>query len=86
MSVPVNFSMGLDGNTPTPQGVGKGAGAWSIGADFDIYAKYKVTLAYNDYFGPLPKDPATGLWTGAANGAGVYRDRGWVSLTFKTTF
>jgi hypothetical protein len=94
LNVPINYSLGLKGNTPTPLGTGKGAGAWSIGAEFDIHAQYKVTLTYADYFGKLATIPnpnampgaSDTIWPTAANGSGPLRDRGWVSLTFKTTF
>jgi len=87
LDIPINFGMGLAGNSPTPLGTGKHAGAWSIGAHFDIHAKYEVTLQYNDYFGKYTTQdsPLGPIWAGT-NGSGIMRDRGWLSLMFKTVF
>jgi hypothetical protein len=51
-----------------------------------------VDLKYTGYFGDYTTNPATGGVTGAPtpfvfNGVfGALSDRGWWSLTFKTTF
>lgn len=93
LTMPVNFGIGLKGNSPAPLGAAQDAGAWSIGLGLDIYSKYNVNLTYNDYIGnyttgpnitPVPGVGAR-TWE-ATNGAGILRDRGWVSLTFKTVF
>ena len=66
-------------------GGNEGSGQWSAGVAADVYQQYKVTLAYNGFFGNYTIGP-----TGAMNfNQGVpasLSDRGWVSLTFKTTF
>lgn len=93
MTMPVNFGMGLKGNSATPLGVAEDSGAWSIGIGLDIQSKYEIDLAYNDYFGdynkganPLSNDPRVNpAWT-TQNGNAILSDRGWVSLTAKTTF
>ena len=64
-----------------------------MGLSADVHAQYVVTLAYNDYYGPYSKGPnpfpvpgvSPVVWQGT-NGSGVLGDRGWVSLTLKTTF
>ncbi|MDT3671023.1 MAG: DUF1302 family protein [Aromatoleum sp.] len=93
LTMPINYSRGLYGNSPTVLGPGKDSGAWSVGLSADVHAKYVVTLAYNDYYGPYSKGPnafavpgvSPVVWQGT-NGSGVLSDRGWVSLTLKTTF
>lgn len=93
LTMPINYSRGLAGNSPTALGPGKGSGAWSVGLSADVFSKYIVTLAYNDYYGPYSKGPnpfavpgvSPVVWNGT-NGSGVLSDRGWVSLTLKTTF
>lgn len=95
LTMPINYSRGLKGNAPTPLGVGEDSGAWSIGLSADVHSKYTVSLAYNDYFGPysVGANPFAGVvpgispavWEGT-NGSGVLKDRGWFSLTLKTTF
>lgn len=84
VTMPVNFGIGLKGNAVTPLGSAEGGGAWSAGVGLDIHSRYKVDLTYSDYFGDVVRD-ANGHWI-AANGSGLLEDRGWVSLTFKTTF
>ena len=63
----------------------KDAGNFSAGIATNIRQQYKFTLAYTGYYGNYSLTP-----TGAMNVAnGTYAalsDRGWVSLTFKTTF
>ncbi len=93
LTMPLNYSRGLSGNSPTPLGPTKDSGAWSVGLSADVFSKYTVTLAYNDYFGPYTKVPnalampgASSVVWGSGNGAGVLEDRGWLSLTLKTTF
>lgn len=84
VTMPINYGRGLKGNTVTPMGPGENAGSWSVGVGLDVFAKYLVNLSYNDYFGGY--GVTNGVWNGTANGSGVYRDRGWVSLTLKATF
>ena len=84
MTMPINYSRGLKGNSVTPMGPGENAGAWSVGMGLEVINKYIVNLSYNDYFGGY--GVTNGVWNGTANGSGVLRDRGWVSLTLKTTF
>ena len=63
----------------------------SAGIAADIYQKYRIDLKYNGYYGNYSTNPtgATSLGgvMGVPNGANSsLSDRGWVSLTFKTTF
>src|SRR3990167_8414076 len=85
MTLPLNFGMGLKGNSPAPLGAAENAGAWSVGVGLDIHSQYKVNLAYNDYFGDYVQAPGTDQIIGF-NGSGTLNDRGWLSLTLKTTF
>lgn len=85
MTLPLNYSVGLKGNSPAPLGAAENAGAWSVGVGLDIYAKYNVNLAYNDYYGDYVKMPGTDQIIGI-NGSGTLSDRGWLSLTLKTSF
>lgn len=82
---PLTWSQGLYGNAAVQLGGNKGAGTYSAGLAADIRQKYRVQLSYNGYYGNYSLTPA-----GAMNVAdGTYAalsDRGWLSLTFKTTF
>lgn len=85
VTLPLNYSVGLKGNSPAPLGAAENAGAWSVGVGLDIYAKYNVNLAYNDYYGDYVQAPGTDQIIGL-NGSGTLNDRGWLSLTLKTAF
>ena len=66
-------------------------GNWSAGLAADIYQKYRVDLKYSGYYGDYSTNPTRprrrGGAMGVPNGANAsLSDRGWVSLTFKTTF
>lgn len=94
MTLPLNFGMGLKGNSPAALGANENTGSWSVGVGFDIYSQYKVNLAYNDYFGegvqianPLAGTPGLeDSVLGPFSGSETLNDRGWLSLTLKTTF
>jgi len=88
---PMTWSQGISGNAAVLFGGSEGGGNWSAGIGADIYQKYRIDLKYNGYYGnysttPTPVTPAGGV-LGVPNGANAsLSDRGWVSLTLKTTF
>src|SRR5471032_3340928 len=86
MSMPLNYNVGLSGNSAVLSGGNKNAGNYSAGIGFDLYQKYRVDLKYTDFFGALAVDPTTGAVTSSAGLMPLLKDRGFVSLTFKTTF
>lgn len=95
ITMPIHFDTGLSGNSPVPAGGNKGNGSWSLGVGFDYQAKYKLDIAYTDYFGhyntgPNPLASVPGISSavmGTASGSmAPLQDRGWLSVTFKTTF
>ena len=82
---PVTWSQGLSGNAAVAFGGNENTGNWSAGVAADIYQKYRIDLKYNGYYGNYSTTPAGAL--NVPNGASAsLSDRGWVSLTFKTTF
>jgi hypothetical protein len=85
LSLPMSWSQGIRGNAATTFGGNRGTGTWSIGLAATAFQAYSASLSYIRYFG----DYATGA-NGAAtvfNGSSAaVADRGWVSLTLKTTF
>ena len=88
---PVTWSQGLSGNAAVLFGGSEGGGNWSAGIGADIYQKYRIDLKYNGYYGDYSTNPTTatpkGGVLGVPNGANSsLSDRGWVSLTLKTTF
>ena len=82
---PISWS-GLTATRPCSWAATKRAAAGALGLAADIYTKYRVDLKYTGYFGNYSTNPATGAAT-AFNGVfSSLSDRGWWSLTFKTTF
>ena len=85
MSAPMTWSQGLSGNSAVQLGGNKGAGTWSAGVAADIYQKHRVQLSYNGYYGDY-SHTATGAMNVANGTSAALSDRGWISLTYKTTF
>ena len=84
LSAPMAMSLGLSGNAATVFGGNEGNGNYSLGIAADVFQKYRIDLKYIDYFGKY-RDNGTALTT--QNGfTTLLKDRGFVSLTFKTTF
>ena len=85
----MTWSQGISGNAAVAFGGSENAGNWSVGIAADIYQKYRIDLKYSDYYGDFSTVPTPdpGGVMGVPNGANAsLSDRGWVSLTFKTTF
>jgi hypothetical protein len=83
-SAPLTYAIGLKGNAPTVFGGNQGLGNYSIGVSADVLQKYRFDLKYVDFLGHY-KDNGTAVT--ATNGLNTFlKDRGFVSLTFKTTF
>ena len=90
LTLPITYGRGLYGTSPVAGGGNEGAGTFSVGVGADYMARYKVDLAYNGFFGPITTNfnPVVGQNTVATSSGTtpLLRDRGWVSLTFKTSF
>jgi hypothetical protein len=90
VTMPMTYGVGLYGSSPVSNGGNVGAGNYSIGVSLDYLARHQLTLAYNGFFGPITTtfNPVVGENTVATSSGGtpLLRDRGWASLTFKTTF
>ena len=82
---PLTWSQGISGNAAVQLGGNKNSGTWSAGVAADIYQKYRVQLSYNGFYGDYSTTP-TGAMNVANGVPASLSDRGWVSLTFKTTF
>lgn len=86
LSMPLTYSIGLSGNSPTTFGGNQGLGNYSIGLGADIYQKYRIDLKYIDYIGKYRVDAAGNTVTTVNGFTSVLSDRGFLSLTFKTSF
>lgn len=86
LTLPLTWAQGIGGNAAVSSGGNRGTGNWSVGLGATIQQVYLVSLSYIGYFGDYDVNPVTGAAT-VFNGANAaVSDRGWVSLTFKTTF
>lgn len=84
LSAPLTYAIGIHGNSPTVNGGNEGLGNYSVGLAADVQQRYRFDLKYIDYIGRY-KSNATQVTS--TNGLTTYlKDRGAVSLTFKTTF
>jgi hypothetical protein len=84
ISAPMTYSQGLRGNAALVFGGNEALGNWTAGVGADIFQKYRVDLKYIDFVGKY-RDNGTAVTS--QNGFTTFlKDRGNVSLTFKTTF
>jgi hypothetical protein len=84
LSMPLTYSVGLRGNAATVFGGNQRAGNYTIGLGFDVQQKYRFDLKYIDFLGAYKSN---GTAVTSQNGFNaLLTDRGFVSLTFKTTF
>ncbi|WP_298926494.1 DUF1302 domain-containing protein [uncultured Ramlibacter sp.] len=84
LSMPLSYSVGLSGNAATVFGGNEGLGNYGVGIGADVFQKYRFDLKYIDFVGRY-KDNGTAVTS--TNGLTTFlKDRGFVSLTFKTTF
>lgn len=85
LSLPLSFSQGISGNAVTTFGGNRGTGTWSAGLAATAFQAYTVNLSYIGYFGKFDS-AANGAATVFNGSSASVSDRGWVSLTLKTTF
>jgi hypothetical protein len=84
LSAPLTYSRGISGNAPTVFGGNERNGTYTVGLGVDVFQKYRFDLKYIDFFGQY-KDNGVAVTT--QNGfTTLLKDRGFYSLTFKTTF
>ena len=84
LSAPMTYAVGISGNAATVFGGNEGLGNYTLGVSADVQQKYRFDLKYIDYVGSY-KDNGTAVTS--TNGLTTFlKDRGFVSLTFRTTF
>ena len=84
MSLPLSVNYGLWGVGSTFLSSGKGDGNASAGVEFEFEQKYKLNFTYSHFFGKLG-DNGTGSAVSRGN-YGLYKDRNFISATFKVSF
>ncbi|MEJ8810047.1 DUF1302 domain-containing protein [Variovorax ureilyticus] len=85
LSMPITYAVGLSGNAPTVFGGNQGNGNYSVGLGVDVRQKYRFDIKYIDYLGSYRSTNGTAV-TSQNGFTTLLKDRGFVSLTFKTTF
>ena len=75
----------VSGNAATIFGGNQGNGNYSVGLGMDVRQKYRFDLKYIDYLGSYRSTNGTAV-TSQNGFTTLLKDRGFVSLTFKTTF
>lgn len=85
LSMPINYSIGLSGNSALLFGDNKNAGSGSAGFSLDVYKKYNFALQYIKFFGDFDTGP-TGAVTFSRGAQATLRDRDMIAFTFKFTF
>lgn len=88
LTAPVFVQTGLRGNSPVLFGGYQQFGSYSLGLTATIRNKYTASLQYNGYLLKAKEGiNAFGLpAVTSVNGVGNTSDRGWVSITLKTSF
>lgn len=85
IGAPIFVSYGVRGNNAGLGGGFEKSALYSFGVEADVRQKYYFSLKYNDqYARPQPVN-ALGFYS-SGNGTYMENSRGWVSLTFKTSF
>ena len=88
LSMPVLYSVGLNGTSPVLFGGYEGARSYSVGLELDVRSRYSIALAYNGSSARHRVDSVNALGepqVGSIGGIGAQWDRGWLSLTFKAS-
>jgi hypothetical protein len=93
LSMPTSLTLGLKGNPAYTAGsfYAQGTKIYSLGVKATIHSKHTLALQYNGYHwrpGPVADVPGLGpSYAGfGGNGPVALNDKGWVQLTFKTSF
>jgi hypothetical protein len=90
--MPVFVMYGIYGNTPSLSTTigNQGALIYTVGLHAAVYNKYNITLQYNGYHshtsGSTSFAPGGPAFYAGGNGAFMWNDKPWISLTLQTTF
>ncbi len=93
LSMPVSYTRGLNGNPAYTAGsfYAESSQVYSVGVKATVQSKNTISLQYNGYHwktSPVNNVPGLGQsYSGfGGNGPVALNDKGWVQLTFKTSF
>jgi len=82
--LPLSMSVGLSGNSAVSLGGNEKSGTYSLGVGADVQQRYRVDLKYTDFLGEYQKN-AAGVVAISNGNPTQLKDRGMMTLTFKTT-
>ena len=82
LTIPLFVQGGIKGNAATLSGGNQEAGNYSLGLQLDYLSKYTFAMNYSDFFGRYRHN---GSIVTAGNGP-LYRDRGLLTFSFRTSF
>ena len=86
--MPLTVNYGISGNAANAGGGSEGAVSWSVGAKMTYQQQHEFSLRYADTMAQEKNtiNPVNGQTMVNGNGAVGGTDRGWLSLTYKTSF
>jgi Protein of unknown function (DUF1302) len=82
LTIPLFLQGGIKGNAATLSGGNQEAGNYSLGLQLDYLSKYIFAMNYSDFFGRYRHN---GSIVTVGNGP-LYRDRGLLTFSFRTSF
>ncbi len=85
LAMPVSVSYGISGNEADLTSGNQDSYTFGIGLEADIFRRYKAMIAYYGYQGKISR-VVNGAYASTNGGTALLKDRGWLALTFKTTF
>ncbi len=85
LEIPMSLNYGLHGNAPSSGGGKEGEASWSIGAKLTYAQKHEFQLLYADSRARSKYDPSGTVLVGGS-GSTSTNDRGWLVMTYKTSF
>ena len=85
LEIPMSLNYGLHGNAASSGGGKEGEASWSIGAKLTYAQKHEFQLLYADSRARSKYDPSGTVLVGGSGSVGT-NDRGWLVMTYKTSF
>lgn len=85
VELPMSLTYGLRGNAPSSGGGKEGELSWSVGVKATYAQKHEFSLLYADTRARSKYDPSGSVLVGGSGSTGT-TDRGWLALTYKTSF
>ncbi|MBT9475218.1 DUF1302 family protein [Polaromonas sp.] len=85
VELPMSLTYGLRGNAPSSGGGKEGELSWSVGVKATYAQMHEFSLLYADTRARSKYDPSGSVLVGGSGSTGT-TDRGWLALTYKTSF